>query len=132
MNLTKAKIIDDIYSKSQFSKRESARLLESMLEIIKEELCSRDKIKIEGLGLFLVKKKAARMGRNPRSGDEIKIEPRKVITFKPSKVLKENINERYAHRLDKDGQENTSIPPRKGDSQALEHFDSNTTGGIVK
>ena len=122
MKLTKAKIIERIYSNSLFSKREAGQLLEALLEVLKEELCTKDKVKIEGLGQFVVKKKSSRMGRNPQSGKPMKLRARKVITFKPSNILKQDIGERYAHRIDKDGSENTSLPPRKGNNQSLSYF----------
>ena len=126
MKLTKAKIIERIYSNSLFSKREAGQLLEALLEVLKEELCTKDKVKIEGLGQFVVKKKSSRMGRNPQSGKPMKLRARKVITFKPSNILKQDIGERYAHRIDKDGSENTSLPPRKGNNQSLSYFVANT------
>ena len=85
MTLTKAKIVERIYSSTYFSKRESGELFETMLDIIKESLCAGDNVKIAGLGQFTVKQKAGRMGRNPQSGDRMRIQSRKVVTFNPSK-----------------------------------------------
>ena len=122
MTLTKAKIVERIYSNTDFSKRESGELLETMLNIIKENLCSGNNVKIAGLGQFTVKKKASRVGRNPQTGNKMKIESRTVVTFKPSKILKKEITTRYAHRIDKNGHENMEISPRTQESQALNYF----------
>ena len=126
MSLTKAKIVERIYTNSYFSKREATKLLETMFDIVKENLCSGQELKILGLGQFLVKDKNSRMGRNPQSGDKIEIQPRKVITFKLSKVLREDIIDLYAHRIDKNGDEDLSIPPREKTRRALNYFITNT------
>jgi integration host factor subunit alpha len=90
--MTKADIVEQIYEKIGFSKKESAELVERVFGLIKETLERGEKIKIAGFGNFVVKDKANRRGRNPQTGDEIIISARKILTFKPSQVLKSSIN----------------------------------------
>ncbi len=90
--MTKADIVEKIYDKVGFSKKESAELVEMVFDIIKNTLEKGDKIKLAGFGNFVVKEKADRRGRNPQTGDEIIISARKILTFKPSQVLKASIN----------------------------------------
>ena len=75
-----------------FSKKESAELVETVFDLIKTTLEDGDKIKIAGFGNFVVKEKSDRRGRNPQTGEEITIVARKILTFKPSQVLKSAIN----------------------------------------
>jgi integration host factor subunit alpha len=90
--MTKADIVEKIYEKVGFSKKESAELVELVFDIIKGTLEQGDKIKIAGFGNFVVKEKADRRGRNPQTGEEITISARRILTFKPSQVLKASIN----------------------------------------
>lgn len=90
--MTKADIVEKIHDKIGFSKKESAELVDMVFDIIKGTLEEGEKIKIAGFGNFVVKDKADRRGRNPQTGDEIIISARKILTFKPSQVLKASIN----------------------------------------
>ncbi|MEI8356849.1 MAG: integration host factor subunit alpha [Deltaproteobacteria bacterium] len=90
--MTKADMVEKIYEKIGFSKKESAELVETVFDIIKTTLEQGEKIKIAGFGNFIIKEKADRRGRNPQTGDEITISARKILTFKPSQVLKAAIN----------------------------------------
>ena len=90
--MTKADIVEKIYEKVGFSKKESAELVETVFDLIKTTLEDGDKIKIAGFGNFVVKEKSDRRGRNPQTGEEITIVARKILTFKPSQVLKSAIN----------------------------------------
>jgi integration host factor subunit alpha len=90
--MTKADMVEKIYEKIGFSKKESAELVETVFDIIKTTLEQGEKIKIAGFGNFVIKEKADRRGRNPQTGDEITITARKILTFKPSQVLKSAIN----------------------------------------
>ena len=90
--MTKADMVEKIYEKIGFSKKESAELVETVFDIIKTTLEQGEKIKIAGFGNFVIKEKADRRGRNPQTGDEITITARKILTFKPSQVLKASIN----------------------------------------
>ncbi len=90
--MTKAEIIAHIYEKVGFSKKEAADVVEATFEIIKGRLEAGEKVKISGFGNFVVNTKRPRKGRNPQTGDEIIIEGRKVLTFKPSQILKKGLN----------------------------------------
>jgi integration host factor subunit alpha len=90
--MTKSDMVEKIYEKIGFSKKESAELVEMVFDIIKNTLETGEKIKIAGFGNFVVKEKADRRGRNPQTGEEIVISARKILTFKPSQVLKASIN----------------------------------------
>ena len=90
--MTKIDIIQDVYEKLSFSKKDSARIVESVFEIMKDCLAKGEKIKISGFGNFVVKEKKSRRGRNPQTGDEIRISARRVLTFKSSQVLRKALN----------------------------------------
>ncbi len=90
--MTKVDIIENIYEKVGFSKKEVAKIVESVFDIIKESLQREEKIKISGFGNFVVRKKRARRGRNPQTGEDIEIGARRILTFKPSQVLKGGLN----------------------------------------
>jgi len=91
--MTKIDIIQDVYEKLGFSKKDSARIVESVFDIIKDNLTSGEKIKISGFGNFIVKEKKSRRGRNPQTGDEIAISARRVLTFKSSQVFRKVLND---------------------------------------
>ena len=91
--MTKADIVEQIYEQVGFSKKESAELVEKVFDAIKETLANGEKVKISGFGNFVVRGKNSRKGRNPQTGQEILLEARKVLTFKPSLVLKNLLNE---------------------------------------
>jgi integration host factor subunit alpha len=91
--MTKAEIVEQIYERVGFSKKEAAELVEKVFEIMKETLSEGEKVKISGFGNFVVREKNARKGRNPQTGEEIQLAARRVLTFKPSLVLKTVLNE---------------------------------------
>jgi integration host factor subunit alpha len=91
--MTKADIVENVYEKvGGFSKKEAAEIVETVFDTIKETLERGEKIKISGFGNFVVRDKNARAGRNPQTGQEITISARRVLTFKPSQVLKNALN----------------------------------------
>ena len=90
--MTKIDIIQNVYEKLGFSKKDSADIVESVFDIIKDSLAQGDKVKISGFGNFSVKEKRARRGRNPQTGSELTLEARRVVTFKPSGILRSRIN----------------------------------------
>ncbi|MBI5199352.1 MAG: integration host factor subunit alpha [Nitrospirae bacterium] len=90
--MTKADIVAQIYEKIGLSKKEASEILEIVLGTIKGTLKEGEIVKIAGFGNFSVRKKGARKGRNPKSGEDIEITPRKVVTFKPSVVFKGLVN----------------------------------------
>jgi len=92
--MTKVDIVESIYEKVGFSKKEVAKIVEYIFDIIKESLINEDKIKISGFGNFVIRKKRSRRGRNPQTGDDIEITARRILTFKPSQVLKAALNQK--------------------------------------
>ena len=90
--MTKIEIVTNVYEKLGFSKRECADIVDRFFEIIKETLANSENVKVSGFGNFIVKEKKARRGRNPQTGSEIEIAKRKVLNYRLSQVLKEEIN----------------------------------------
>ena len=100
--------------------------MDLVFKVIKDTLARGEKVKISGFGNFSIRDKATRIGRNPQTGEAMEISARRVLTFKPSQVLKEDVTMRYAHRLDEGGKEDTSLTPKEGSNRALSSFMSNT------
>jgi len=92
MTMTKADLIKIIREKMGWALEESTEILEQVFEILKETLEDGEKIKISGFGNFLVRQKRARRGRNPQTGEKIEISGRRVVTFKPSYVLRRAVS----------------------------------------
>ena len=92
MALTKAQIVDTIQNHLGLSRKNSSDLVETLLEIMKKTLENGEDILISGFGKFCVKTKKERKGRNPATGDDMMLAPRKVVTFKCSGKLREKIN----------------------------------------
>lgn len=97
MTMTKGDIVERIYEKVGFSKKEASDILESIFEIIKARLQEGEKVKISGFGNFVVNQKRPRRGRNPQTGEDITITGRRVLTFKSSQVLKKGMNPGASH-----------------------------------
>lgn len=101
--VTKADIVEKVYEKIGFSKKEASELVELVFNSLKGTLIKGEKVKISGFGNFVVRGKNERVGRNPQTGEQIKISARRVMTFRPSQVLKAMLNgEEYAHLIGKD------------------------------
>lgn len=122
MSMTKADIVERVYKEAGFSKKEAADLVDLVFKVIKDTLSKGEKVKISGFGNFSIRDKKTRVGRNPQTGNSMEISARRVLTFKPSQVLKEDVTARYAHRLDAKGKEDTSIPPKDIQARALASF----------
>ncbi len=90
--MTKADLVESSDEKIGFSKKVAADSVEMIFDTIKETLEKGEKIKISGFGNFVVRSKRPRMGRNPQTGQEIEISARRVLTFRPSQVLKQALN----------------------------------------
>ncbi|MCS6913688.1 MAG: integration host factor subunit alpha [Myxococcales bacterium] len=91
--MTKADIIESVYERvGGYSKKEAADIVEAVFDTLKATLEAGEKIKLSGFGNFVVRDKKARVGRNPQTGEEITISARRVLTFKPSQVLKHALN----------------------------------------
>jgi integration host factor subunit alpha len=92
MTLTKAHIVENLFGKDIFTKTESAHIVETLFEIIKQTLEQGEDVLLSGFGKFSVRGKSQRRGRNPQTGDPILLSSRRVVTFKCSGVLREKIN----------------------------------------
>ncbi len=90
--MTKADIFEKVQNEMELTRREAAELVEAVFAIMKSTLESGENLKISGFGNFIVKQKADRRGRNPQTGEAITIEARRILTFKPSGLLKAAIN----------------------------------------
>lgn len=96
--MTKADIIERVHAKIGCSKKEAFDVVEAVFGLIKDTLESGEKLKIAGFGNFVVKQKADRRGRNPQTGEGITISARRILTFKPSVLLKTAINQQLEMR----------------------------------
>jgi integration host factor subunit alpha len=92
MTLTKSDLIDKIYNQCEVEKAKSTDIVEHTLRIIKDTLASEEDVLITGFGKFCIKEKSERRGRNPQTGEDFLLSPRRVVTFKCSTVFKERIN----------------------------------------
>jgi integration host factor subunit alpha len=92
MTLTKVQIVESIHNEIGIPKNKSTEIVETLLEIIKSSLASGEDVLISNFGKFCVKEKRERKGRNPATGDDLMLEPRKVVVFKCSGKLRDRIN----------------------------------------
>lgn len=104
--LTKADLIDSIYDNLPFDKQKATQIVEDWIELIKEGLDRDSKVMISGFGVFEVKDKHARPGRNPQTGDTITLSARKVVKFKASQILRRQLNESVQQAEPANDQEN--------------------------
>lgn len=91
--LTRAELSESIHQRIGLSKAECQSLVESILGRMSDALASGELVKVAGFGTFQVREKAARTGRNPKTGVEVPIAPRKVLTFRASQKMRERINQ---------------------------------------
>jgi integration host factor subunit alpha len=89
MSLTKIDIIDSVYEKFGIPKKDCIRIVESLFDIIKDDLYNGNDVMISGFGKWTVRAKKERKGRNPKTGADLTIAARRVVTFRPSKVLRQ-------------------------------------------
>ncbi|HUO76955.1 MAG TPA: integration host factor subunit alpha [Thermodesulfovibrionales bacterium] len=94
--MTKADLVDLIFGKVGLSKIESQNIIELIFDTVKQTLVEGESVKVSGFGTFNVKKKNARRGRNPKTGEELQITPRRVITFRASNHFKDLIEKTNA------------------------------------
>ena len=94
--LTKAHIVENLFAKNLFTKGESTQIIETLFELMKQSLENGEDVLLSGFGKFCVREKDSRRGRNPQTGEPLMLNPRKVVTFKCSGVLKEKINREQA------------------------------------
>ncbi|HVI23921.1 MAG: integration host factor subunit alpha [Myxococcales bacterium] len=91
--MTKADVVESVCKEAGFSKKEAAEIVEMVFDTVKDTLERGEKIKLSGFGNFIVREKKSRVGRNPQTGQEIEISARRVLTFRPSQVLKNELND---------------------------------------
>ena len=96
--LTRAQLCEAVYEEVGLSRTESAQLVEAVLEEISDSLVQGETVKLSSFGSFLVRSKNGRVGRNPKTGEEVPIKPRRVLVFRPSHVLKERITRALSRR----------------------------------
>jgi len=89
--MTKADIISDVFDKVGLPKQDAEELVEMILDTIKQTLKQGETVKLSGFGNFVVRQKRSRKGRNPKTGQEIEITPRSVVSFRPSMIFKEHV-----------------------------------------
>ncbi len=92
MSLTKAHIVEALVKQNGYTKKLSVEMVETLLELIKRSLESGENVLISGFGKFCMKEKKQRRGRNPSTGEDMTLEPRKVVTFTCSRKLRDKIN----------------------------------------
>ena len=91
--MTKAEIVEYVHERVEgLVKKEAVEYIETLFELIKDELSAGKSVKVSGFGSFVVREKRARMGRNPQTGDPMVITARKVVNFKPSQLLVKEVN----------------------------------------
>jgi integration host factor subunit alpha len=91
--ITRADLSEAVYKRVGLSRTESAALVETVLDHIADRVAKGESVKLSSFGSFLVRRKGERVGRNPKTGEEVPISPRRVLVFKASNVLKQKINE---------------------------------------
>ncbi len=91
--VTRADLSEAVYQEVGLSRNESAELVESVLNEIADSLVAGETVKVSSFGTFSVRQKGQRIGRNPKTGEDVPILPRKVLVFRPSRVLKDRIND---------------------------------------
>jgi integration host factor subunit alpha len=91
--ITRAQLTEAVYQEVGLSRNESADLVESVLAEMSDALIRGEMVKLSSFGSFQVRQKGQRMGRNPKTGEEVPILPRRVLVFRPSHVLKKRIND---------------------------------------
>lgn len=89
--LTRMDLSEAVFREVGLSRNESAQLVESVLAHMSDALAAGNSVKISSFGTFSVREKGARIGRNPKTGEEVPISPRRVLTFRPSHLMKERV-----------------------------------------
>ncbi|PCD77636.1 integration host factor subunit alpha [Pseudothioclava arenosa] len=89
--LTRMDLSEAVFREVGLSRNESAQLVESVLQHMSDALVAGETVKISSFGTFSVREKASRMGRNPKTGEEVPISPRRVLSFRPSHLMKDRV-----------------------------------------
>lgn len=89
--LTRADLADMLNRRVGLSRAESSRMVERIIELMSDALTQGENVKISGFGTFILRDKTLRVGRNPKTGIEVPIEPRRVLTFRPSQIMRDQV-----------------------------------------
>ncbi|MCT4682916.1 MAG: integration host factor subunit alpha [Roseicyclus sp.] len=89
--LTRMDLSEAVFREVGLSRNESAQLVERVLELMSDALVEGEQVKVSSFGTFSVRSKTARVGRNPKTGEEVPISPRRVLTFRPSHLMKDRV-----------------------------------------
>lgn len=90
--ITRADLSEAVYQEVGLSRNESAQLVEVILEEVSQALVSGQNVKLSSFGSFLLRDKNGRVGRNPKTGEEVPIDPRRVLVFRPSQMMRDRVN----------------------------------------
>ena len=123
MTLTKADIVARVYAEGMLTKAEAADAVERSLDLVKEALAKEEEVLVSGFGKWSVRRKAARRGRNPQTGDPLTLPPRKVVTFRPSRVLKAKVQ---------GAPSGSAAPSQPADAQAEGSKENGDSGSIIR
>lgn len=91
--MTKADIVELIHENLGLTKKDIAKVVDELFNEVRDQILSKNNVKISGFGNFEVKKRGRRIGRNPKTGVETVIEPRTVVVFRPSQIFKDEVND---------------------------------------
>lgn len=116
--LTRADLTEAVYRNLGLSRNESAGLVENILEKIADRLAEGETVKLSSFGTLSVRDKKQRIGRNPKTGEEVPIKPRRVLSFRPSHVLKNHINDRMRRKQEAQASLNRGGTPSSDQDQS--------------
>jgi integration host factor subunit alpha len=91
--LTRADLSEAVHREVGLSRTESADLVKAIIDAVAEAVVAGDRVKLSSFGTFMIRDKGGRIGRNPKTGEEVPITPRRVLVFRPSQVMKSRIND---------------------------------------
>lgn len=89
--LTRADLAETLHEKIGLSRAESSRIIERLIDLMCDALAKGENVKVSGFGTFVLRDKTARVGRNPKTGVEVPISPRRVLTFRPSQIMRDQV-----------------------------------------
>lgn len=96
--ITRADLVDELHARTKLAKPQCQHFLSLMLGELEAAIIAEEPVKLSGFGNFVVRSKRERVGRNPKTGKEVPITPRRVVTFRPSQILRERINDADTRR----------------------------------
>jgi integration host factor subunit alpha len=111
-NVTRVELYAAVYEKSKLSRSESSAFVDLVLDEIADALAKGETVKLSSFGSFVVRKKGQRIGRNPKTGTVVPISPRRVVVFKPSAVMKQQVNGKRSRTKPPIAELGSSVPAR--------------------